>query len=349
MHAGMALAERGLFLAHAMAQALGGRYGAVARRDERALPRAGAALQRRRRARGDRGARDARSVSPTLPPASRSSPGSAASSASAILASRRTSSRRSQRRPRSGPARARTRGLRQRTTSRRSCARSGEVDESPRGADDVRMVVEYAGILAAVALMAATLTGAYGQTVSAVFASSTARGRCGRQSGEGAERLARRREDRLQARSVQEAGSEVPLRARLDRRHEEPGAVRPHAARARTPRKTKQRARCVRTRSSCRSSRSARSASRRPRMRSQGRRLSVRVRAREGCNAGREADGFRDLRATSRSAVGVSRPPMIRRRLTIPRIVSPSTTGRWRKPLSSITCAASSTSCPALR
>jgi len=28
MHAGMALAERGLFLAHAMAQALGGRYGA---------------------------------------------------------------------------------------------------------------------------------------------------------------------------------------------------------------------------------------------------------------------------------------------------------------------------------
>ena len=27
MHAGMALAERGLFLAHAMAQALGGRYG----------------------------------------------------------------------------------------------------------------------------------------------------------------------------------------------------------------------------------------------------------------------------------------------------------------------------------
>ena len=28
MHAGMALAERGLFLAHAMAQALGGRFGA---------------------------------------------------------------------------------------------------------------------------------------------------------------------------------------------------------------------------------------------------------------------------------------------------------------------------------
>ena len=36
------------------------------------------------------------------------------------------------------------------------------------------MAVEYAGILAAVALMAATLTGAYGQTVTAVFASSAA-------------------------------------------------------------------------------------------------------------------------------------------------------------------------------
>jgi hypothetical protein len=36
------------------------------------------------------------------------------------------------------------------------------------------MAVEYAGILAAVALMAATLTGAYGQTVTAVFASGTA-------------------------------------------------------------------------------------------------------------------------------------------------------------------------------
>lgn len=36
------------------------------------------------------------------------------------------------------------------------------------------MAVEYAGILAAVALMAATLTGAYGRTVTAVFATSTA-------------------------------------------------------------------------------------------------------------------------------------------------------------------------------
>lgn len=35
------------------------------------------------------------------------------------------------------------------------------------------MVVEYAGILAAVSLMAATLTGAYGQNVAAVFATSS--------------------------------------------------------------------------------------------------------------------------------------------------------------------------------
>jgi hypothetical protein len=36
------------------------------------------------------------------------------------------------------------------------------------------MAVEYAGILAAVALMAVTLTGAYGKTVTAVFTSSGA-------------------------------------------------------------------------------------------------------------------------------------------------------------------------------
>jgi hypothetical protein len=37
----------------------------------------------------------------------------------------------------------------------------------------VRVVVEYAGILAAVTLMAVTLTGAYGQNVTAVFNSSS--------------------------------------------------------------------------------------------------------------------------------------------------------------------------------
>ena len=35
------------------------------------------------------------------------------------------------------------------------------------------MIVEYAGILAGISLLAATLTGAYGQNVVAVFASST--------------------------------------------------------------------------------------------------------------------------------------------------------------------------------
>ncbi len=36
------------------------------------------------------------------------------------------------------------------------------------------MIVEYAGILAAVSLLAVTLTGAYGQNVTAVFASNSA-------------------------------------------------------------------------------------------------------------------------------------------------------------------------------
>ena len=46
MHAGMALAERGLFLAHAMAQALGGRYGASHGAMNALCLAAGAALQR---------------------------------------------------------------------------------------------------------------------------------------------------------------------------------------------------------------------------------------------------------------------------------------------------------------
>ena len=36
------------------------------------------------------------------------------------------------------------------------------------------MIVEYAGILSAISLLAATLTGAYGQNVTAVFAASGA-------------------------------------------------------------------------------------------------------------------------------------------------------------------------------
>ena len=50
--AGEALAERGLYLGHAMAQAVGGRYGIAARRVERALPAAGDAVQRRHGRRG---------------------------------------------------------------------------------------------------------------------------------------------------------------------------------------------------------------------------------------------------------------------------------------------------------
>ncbi len=96
MHAGMALAERGLFLAHAMAQALGGRYG-VSHGAMNALCLAPALrFNERRRAGRARARSRPRWVSPTLPRESRSSPGSAASSAFATTGSRRTSSRRSQ-------------------------------------------------------------------------------------------------------------------------------------------------------------------------------------------------------------------------------------------------------------
>ena len=47
MHAGAALGKSRLALGHAMAQALGGRYGLPHGAAERALPAAGAALQRR--------------------------------------------------------------------------------------------------------------------------------------------------------------------------------------------------------------------------------------------------------------------------------------------------------------
>ena len=91
MHAGAALAERGLFLAHAMAQALGGRYGAshgalnalclapALRFNEPVVPDAIAR------------SRDARWERRTRRRASRSSRGSAASSGFATSASRRTS------------------------------------------------------------------------------------------------------------------------------------------------------------------------------------------------------------------------------------------------------------------
>ena len=68
MHAGMALAERGLFLAHAMAQALGGRYGLPHGAMNAICLAAGAPLQRAGRARRDRALRRRRSA-PTMPPA----------------------------------------------------------------------------------------------------------------------------------------------------------------------------------------------------------------------------------------------------------------------------------------
>src|SRR5262249_45236646 len=50
----------------------------------------------------------------------------------------------------------------------------GAVDARVDQRDDARVIVEYAGIVAAVSLLAATLTGAYGNDVAAVFASGTA-------------------------------------------------------------------------------------------------------------------------------------------------------------------------------
>ena len=85
------------------------------------------------------------------------------------------------------------------------------------------MGVEYAGILAAVSLMAVTLTGAYGKNVTAVFNSSSVGRRGRREGGEGAEGPARRREDRVHACAVREARAEVPLCARLDRWNKNPG------------------------------------------------------------------------------------------------------------------------------
>src|SRR5262249_58937312 len=48
------------------------------------------------------------------------------------------------------------------------------VDVRRSGTDDVVVVVEYAGILAGLSLLAATLSGAYSQNVTAVFATSGA-------------------------------------------------------------------------------------------------------------------------------------------------------------------------------
>ena len=72
MHAGAALGKSMLALGHAMAQALGGRYGLPHGAAERDLPAAGAALQRRGRRR-TRSRGSARRSAATRSSASRSS------------------------------------------------------------------------------------------------------------------------------------------------------------------------------------------------------------------------------------------------------------------------------------
>ncbi len=94
------------------------------------------------------------------------------------------------------------------------------------------MAVEYAGILAAVALMAATLTGAYGQTVTAVFASGTAGVAAVAKAAKAQKVSAAGAKAAYKRAPYKKPRPEVPLRARLDRRDEERRAVRAHAPRA---------------------------------------------------------------------------------------------------------------------
>ena len=197
------------------------------------------------------------------------------------------------------------------------------------------MIVEYAGIVVRGRAPGVDAQRRVRQSVAAVFASSGARRQLGHEGGARAQKVSPAgREGGVQARAVRQAGAQVPLRARLDRRHEEP-AVSASSTLARTedtreaagrderdPREREARARSSQGSAAIvrRDRRSARSspASSRPAWRAELRLLS--------------AD----------SEAGWRRPPSTRRRLTTPRIVSPSTTGRCRKPLSSMTCAASS-------
>ena len=128
--AALALEEAGLALGHAMAQALGGRYGLPqGAMNALCLPAAlrfnSPPCRRPSPASGGR-------FAPTIRPrASSSSHGSAASSGSATSASRRRSSARSRRRSCAAMGRRRIRGRRHRVTSRSCCARSGERGQSP--------------------------------------------------------------------------------------------------------------------------------------------------------------------------------------------------------------------------
>ena len=98
--------------------------------------------------------------------------------------------------------------------------------------DDVGVLVEYASLVAAMAVLTASLTGAFGQKLSVLPTSSGAaistlecRSRCTEGAG-------RRCSRGLQEGPVLQAGAEVPLRRGLDRRQEEPSLLplRPHPA-----------------------------------------------------------------------------------------------------------------------
>ena len=124
MHAGAAFGSAGLGLAHAMAQAIGGRYGiAHGAANALCLP---PALRFNEPVASEEIARFAEALgTDDAPRAARSSPACPASSACATSASPRTSSTRSPRRRPRVPGRSSTHAKRARPRSPSSCARSG--------------------------------------------------------------------------------------------------------------------------------------------------------------------------------------------------------------------------------
>ncbi len=124
MHAGAAFGSAGLGLAHAMAQAIGGRYGiAHGAANALCLP---PALRFNEPVAGEEIARFAEALgAPDAPRAARSSPACPVSSACATSASRRTSWTRSPRRRPRVPGRSSTHAKRARPRLPSSCAKSG--------------------------------------------------------------------------------------------------------------------------------------------------------------------------------------------------------------------------------
>ena len=140
MHAGAALAGAGLGLGHAMAQALGGRYGIAhgALNAVVLLPRC-ASTSRSRARRSPASARRS-AMPPTRPGGSRSWRAWPGTSASAISACPSPSCRSSPRPRRSGPGPRRTRDLPRRPRSPTSCAESGR---NSQVADDWRITIDF--------------------------------------------------------------------------------------------------------------------------------------------------------------------------------------------------------------